>query len=68
MAKKLTAAALAFIGGAVSGMMLLALVISVFDLDFQSVMPGALAVGVVCAIVSYRFPGLGERLLGYLWC
>jgi hypothetical protein len=62
MSKRLTAAAVGFIGGGILSMIFFALAVSIFDMGFQSVMPGALAVAVICAIVGFCFPGLGIRL------
>jgi hypothetical protein len=60
--KRLSGAAVGFTGGGILSMILFALAVSVFDMGFQSVMPGALAVAVICAIVGFCFPGLGIRL------
>jgi hypothetical protein len=62
MAKRLSAAAVGFIGGGVLSMIFFALVVSIFDMGFQSVMPGALAVAVICAIVGFCFPRIGRGL------
>jgi hypothetical protein len=43
-------------------MILLALIVSTFDLAFQSVMPAALVVGSICGVVGFCFPGLGASL------
>jgi hypothetical protein len=59
MTKRLSAAAVGFIGGGVLSMILFALIVSVFEMGFRSVMPGALAVGVICAMVGFCFPRLG---------
>jgi hypothetical protein len=53
MTKRLAGAAVGFIGGGVLSMVLFALVVSIFDMGFKSVMPAALAVAVVCAIVGF---------------
>jgi hypothetical protein len=62
MTKRLTAAAVGFIGGGLLSMILFALIVSVFEMGFPSVMPGALAVGVICAVVGFCFPKLGSTL------
>jgi hypothetical protein len=62
MAKRLTAAAVGFIGGGVLSMIFFALIVSVFEMGFHSVMPGALAVGVICAVVGFCFPKVGSFL------
>jgi hypothetical protein len=60
--KRLTGAAVGFIGGGVLSMILLALIVSVFEMGFHSIMPGALAVGGICAIVGFCSPKLGSIL------
>jgi len=47
-------------------MILLALVVSIFKLAFQSVMPAALIVGSICGVVGFCFPGLGASLFAML--
>ena len=47
-------------------MILLALVISIFKLAFQSVLPAALIVGSICGVVGFCFPGLGSSLFAML--
>jgi len=44
-------------------MILFAFLVSVFDLGYQSVMPGALAVAGICGIVGFCFPGIGGRIV-----
>jgi len=60
--KRLSGAAVGFIGGGVLSMIFFALAVSIFEMGFQSVMPAALAVAVICAIVGFCFPMLGIRL------
>jgi hypothetical protein len=43
-------------------MILLALMVSIFELAFQSVMPAALIVGSICGAVGFCFPGIGASL------
>jgi len=43
-------------------MIALALLVSIFDLGFQSVMPATLIVGSICGVVGFCFPGLGAGL------
>jgi hypothetical protein len=62
MTKRLIGAAVGFIGGGLLSMIFFALVVSIFDIGFQSVMPAALVVGVICAIVGFCFPKLGSIL------
>jgi hypothetical protein len=62
MTKRLSGAAVGFIGGGLLSMILFALVVSIFDMGFQSVMSGALAVAVICGIVGFCFPRLGLGL------
>jgi hypothetical protein len=62
MTKRLIAATVGFIGGGLLSMILFALVVSIFDMGFQSVLPAALAVAVICAIVGFCFPGVGVSL------
>jgi hypothetical protein len=64
--KRLIAAAVGFIGGGLLSMILFALVVSIFDMDFQSVMPAALAVAVICGIVGFCFPKLGSILIEFV--
>jgi hypothetical protein len=47
-------------------MILLALVVSIFKLAFQSVMPAALIVGSIFGVVGFCFPGLGTSLFAML--
>jgi hypothetical protein len=56
MGKRLIAAALGFVGGGLLSMILLALMVSIFDLAFQSMMPAALIVGSICGVVGFCFP------------
>jgi hypothetical protein len=56
MAKRLIAAALGFVGGGLLSMILLALMVSIFDWAFQSMMPAALIVGSICGVVRFCFP------------
>jgi hypothetical protein len=62
MTKRLTAAAAGFIGGGLLSMILFAFVVSIFDLGFQTVMPGALLVAVICGIAGFCFPKIGAIL------
>jgi len=62
LAKRFGAAATGFIGGGLLSMILLALMVSIFELVFQSVMPAALIVGSICGVVGFCFPGLGAGL------
>ena len=62
MGKRLIAAALGFVGGGLLSMILFALIVSIFDLAFRSMMPAALIVGSICAVVSFCFPDLRARL------
>jgi hypothetical protein len=64
--RRLRAAAAGFIGGGLLTMILLALVVSIFKLAFQSVMPAALIVGSICGVVGFCFPGLGASLFAML--
>jgi hypothetical protein len=43
-------------------MILFAFVVSIFDLGFQTVMPGALLVAVICGIAGFCFPKIGAIL------
>jgi|GraSoiStandDraft_29_1057270.scaffolds.fasta_scaffold626808_2 hypothetical protein len=62
LAKRFGAAAAGFIGGGLLSMILLALMVSIFELAFQSVMPAALIVGSICGVVGFCFPGIGASL------
>jgi hypothetical protein len=62
MTKRLSGAVVGFIGGGLLSMILFAFVVSIFDMGFQSVMPAALVVAVICGIVGFCFPGLGVSL------
>jgi hypothetical protein len=62
MARRFGAAALGLIGGGLLSMIVFALLVSIFDLGFQSVMPAALIVGSICGVVGFCFPGLGASL------
>jgi hypothetical protein len=62
LTKRFGGAAAGFIGGGLLSMILLALIVSTFDLAFQSVMPAALVVGSICGVVGFCFPGLGASL------
>ena len=62
LAKRFGAAAAGFIGGGLLTMILLALMVSIFELAFQSVMPAALIVGSICGVVGFCFPGIGASL------
>jgi len=62
LAKRFGAAATGFIGGGLLSMILLALMVSIFELAFQSVMPATLIVGSICGVVGFCFPGLGAGL------
>jgi len=64
--RRFGAAATGFIGGGLLTMILLALVISIFKLAFQSVLPAALIVGSICGVVGFCFPGLGTSLFAML--
>jgi hypothetical protein len=55
MTKRLIAAAVGFIGGGLLSMILFALVVSIFDMGFHSVMPVALAVATICGVVGSAF-------------
>ena len=62
MPKRLLAALAGFIGGGVLSMLIFALFVSIFDIDVQSVVPGALVVAFICGVIGFCFPGLGVRL------
>jgi hypothetical protein len=62
MAKGFIVAAPGFIGGGLVSMILLALIASIFDLAFQTVMPSALIGGSILNVVGVCFPGLGASL------
>ena len=62
MAKRLLTALAGFIGGGVLSILIFALFVSIFDIDVQSVVPGALAVAFFCGVIGFCFPGLGVRL------
>jgi hypothetical protein len=64
--RRFGAATTGFIGGGLLTMILLALVVSIFKLAFQSVMPAALIVGSICAVVGFCVPGLGASLFAML--
>jgi hypothetical protein len=64
--RRFGAATAGFIGGGLLTMILLALVVSIFKLAFQSVMPAALIVGSICGVVGFCFPGLGAGLFAML--
>jgi hypothetical protein len=64
--RRFGAAAAGFFGGGLLTMILLALVVSIFKLAFQSVMPAALIVGSICGVVGFCFPGLGASLFAML--
>jgi hypothetical protein len=59
MIKRFTGGAVGFIGGGLLSMIFFALVVSIFDMDFQSVMPAALAVATICGIAGFCFPRVG---------
>jgi hypothetical protein len=62
MGKRLIAAALGFVEGGLLSMILLALIVSIFGLAFQSMMPAALIVGSICGVVGFCFPDLRASL------
>ena len=62
MAKRLITALAGFIGGGVLSMLIFALFVSIFDIDAQSVVPGALVVAFICCLIGFCFPYLGVRL------
>jgi len=62
LAKRFGAAAAGLIGGGFLTMVILALLVSIFDLGFQSVMPAALIVGSICGVIGFCFPTLGASL------
>jgi len=62
LAKRFGAAAAGFVGGGFLTMIALALLVSIFDLGFQSVMPATLIVGSICGVVGFCFSGLGAGL------
>jgi hypothetical protein len=64
--ERLVASAAAFVGGGVVSLILLGLVVSVFDLNFQSVWHGAIAGAVICCIVGFCFPKLGSILIEFV--
>jgi hypothetical protein len=64
--RRFGAATTGFIGGGLLTMILLALVVSIFKLAFQSVMPAALIVGSICGVVGFCFPVLGASLFAML--
>jgi hypothetical protein len=66
MSKRLIAAAVGFIGGGVLSMLFFGLIVSVFNMGFQSVMTGALVVAVICGIGGFCFPKLGSILIEFV--
>jgi len=62
MVKRLLYALAGFIGGGVLSMLIFALVVSIFDMGVQSVMPGALVVAFIFGVIGFCFSGLGVRL------
>jgi hypothetical protein len=63
MAKRLIAAAVGFIGGGVLSMIFLGLLVSIFDMNFQSVWQGTLAGAVIWSVIGFCFPKLGVKLI-----
>ena len=63
MAKRLIAATVGFIGGGILSMILLALIVSLFDMDFQSVWQGTLGGAVFCSLIGFCFPKVGVKLI-----
>ena len=62
LAKRFGAAGAGFIGGGFLSMIGLGLLVWIFDLGFQSVMPAALIVGSICGVGDFCFPGLRAGL------
>ena len=63
MAERLIATTIGFIGGGMLSMILLALLVSIFDMDFQSVWQGTLAGAVICSLIGFCFPKIGVKLI-----
>jgi hypothetical protein len=66
VSERLIAGAVGFVGGGIASLILLGLVVSVFDLNFQSVWQGAVVGAFICCMVGFCFPKLGSILIEFV--
>jgi hypothetical protein len=64
--KKFIGAAVGFLGGGIASLITVRLIASVFEIKYQSVLPGALFGASIGGLTGFFFPRLGETLLEFL--
>ena len=63
--KKIVGAAVGFLGGGIASLITVGLIVSVFEMKYQSVLPGALFGASIGGLTGFFFPKLGEKLIEF---
>lgn len=63
--KKIVGAAVGFLGGGIASLITVGLIVSVFELKYQSVLPGALFGASIGGLTGFFFPRLGEKSIDF---
>ncbi len=62
---KFIGAAVGFFGGGIASLITVGLIVSVFEMKYQSVLPGALFGASIGGLAGFFFPILGEKLIEF---
>jgi hypothetical protein len=65
--KKFVGAAIGFLGGGIASLITVGLIVSIFEIKYQSVLPGALFGASISGLTGFFFPRLGEKLIDFFW-
>ena len=63
--KKFVGVAVGFLGGGIASLITVGLIMSVFEMKYQSVLPGALFGASIGGLTGFFFPRLGEKLIDF---
>ncbi|OGR26229.1 MAG: hypothetical protein A2X83_09210 [Desulfuromonadales bacterium GWD2_54_10] len=63
--KKFVGAIVGFFGGGIVSLIIVGLIVSVFEMKYQSVLPGALFGTSIGGLTGFFFPRLGEKLIEF---
>jgi len=66
MIKRFVGAIIGFIGGGISSLIILGLIVSVLEIRFQNLLPGALLGAAIGGLTGFFFTRLGEKFIEFI--
>ena len=63
---KLIGSTIGFLGGGIASLIILGLIVSVLEIKFQTLLPGALLGAAIGGLTGFFFPRLGEKFIEFI--